>query len=119
MPSGAPHRDAGVGADAGRDDERVLARLRRRGGVGDELRRLAGDHRVAPGVLAREREAGAHAAVLARVAVDVAQHQLGLAQLGEVRQLHPEHLASGCEQTVHRSRIGSSGRSVKRCWSSR
>ena len=109
-----PHDgDAGVGADPGRDDERVRGGRRARLRVGDQLRDLAGDHRVAPRVVARQREAGRDAAERRAVAVDAAQDQRTVVELGQIGELHPERLASGGEQTVHRSCIGCRRRAVK------
>src|SRR5215217_9450263 len=95
-------RDARVGADPGRRDERVPVRTLVPGGVAHELRLVPRHERV----LARKARARADPAVPADVAVDVAQRQLALAQLRHVCELHPEHLARGGEQAVHRSRIG-------------
>ena len=64
---------------------------------------------ASPAVIAWQNECsrgsaqpGRDAAVGGRVPVDLAQDQLGLADLGEVGQLHPEHLAGSGEQSVHR-----------------
>ena len=109
---GAAHRHARVRADPRRGDERMAGGLRQHLGIGHELRRVARDHRVAPRVVARQREARSHAPVGGDVAVDLAQHELGFGQLGQVRQLHPEQLARRSEKTIHRSRIGPCGRLV-------
>ena len=93
----AAHRHARVRADPRRGDERMAGGLRQHLGVGHELRRFARDHRVAPRVVARQREARPHAPVGGDVAVDLAQHELGFGQLGQVRKLHPEQLASRSE----------------------